>query len=126
MTSIKDCAFRGCTSLKTVYTEATTPPQAEVNTFGEVPADAVLYVPEGTKEAYSQAQGWNYFTDIREMTSGVDELTVGQKTESADVYNMQGVLVKANASQEEIEALAPGLYIVGGHYCPLKMDGVKN
>ena len=101
--------------MKTVYSESTTPPQADRQAFKGIPGDAVLYVPVGTKETYSQARGWDSFTDIREMTfTGVSELMVGQKAGTADVYNMQGMLIKAKASQEEIDALAPGLYIIGG------------
>ena len=31
-----------------------------------------------------------------------------------DIYNLQGVLMKRNASQADVDALAPGLYIVAG------------
>ena len=31
-----------------------------------------------------------------------------------DIYNLQGVCLKRNASQADIDALAPGFYIVGG------------
>jgi len=31
-----------------------------------------------------------------------------------DIYNMQGVCLKRNASQDDINALVPGFYIIGG------------
>lgn len=74
----------------------------------------MLYVPEGSKEAYFQNIEWNCFKDIREMTSGVGEIAADCDARSADVYNTQGMLVKANASQDDIDALAPGLYIIAG------------
>ncbi len=34
--------------------------------------------------------------------------------EGSDVYTTQGILVKRNATSEDIKALSPGLYIIGG------------
>jgi len=31
-----------------------------------------------------------------------------------DIYNLQGVMLKQNASQADIDALSPGLYIIAG------------
>lgn len=31
-----------------------------------------------------------------------------------DVYNIQGMLIRRNASVEEINSLTPGFYIIGG------------
>lgn len=30
------------------------------------------------------------------------------------LYNLQGVCLKRNATQDDVDALAPGLYIIGG------------
>lgn len=50
--------------------------------------------------------------------SGIDDLIadgVGEDvTRPNDIYNLQGICLKRNASQDDIDALAPGLYIIGG------------
>lgn len=46
--------------------------------------------------------------------SGVENVAVGPVGTENDIYNMQGVLLKQNASQEDIDALTPGVYIIGG------------
>lgn len=52
-------------------------------------------------------------------TSSVDDVLVdsdGNKTECNpnNIYNIQGVLIKRNATSEDIRSLAPGLYIIRG------------
>lgn len=61
-------AFDFCKKLKTIYSASTTPPDAVWDTFSEAPKDVVVYVPVGTMKAYSEANGWKYFWDFREMT----------------------------------------------------------
>jgi len=114
VTSIGIYAFDFCRKLKTIYSASLTPPGTGENTFREVPRDAVVYVPAGAIEAYSQAKGWKYFFDFREMASGIGELSTDCDARPSDVYNVQGMLVKVRASQADIEALTPGLYIIGG------------
>lgn len=46
--------------------------------------------------------------------AGITDLTADGETAPADVYNLQGVLILKSATQEQIDALAPGFYIVGG------------
>ena len=71
VTSIGDMAFYECSSLKTIIALPATPPTTWPGalTFEGVPQDAIVYVPYGTSEAYSQANEWSYFTDFREMTA---------------------------------------------------------
>jgi len=117
--SIGKLAFT-CESLKTIYSMSPTPPETDDSAFFSkfddygAPKDAIVYVPEGSKEAYSQAKGWNYFSDFREMTSNVDELSSDSDAHPKDIYNMHGTLVKANASQADIDVLDPGIYIIDG------------
>jgi len=107
-------AFEGCKSLQNIFSYAITPPVVNYYGFYDFPFDAVLNVPEGAMDAYLIADGWKYFKDIREMTSDVDELSSDGNANPKDIYNMQGTLVKANASQADIDALEPGIYIIGG------------
>ena len=43
-----------------------------------------------------------------------DEVNEAEIARPDDIYNMQGVCIKLNATQSDIESLAPGLYIIGG------------
>lgn len=44
-------------------------------------------------------------------SAGIEEINADN--ENADIYTMQGVIVKRNATIEDVNSLAPGLYIVG-------------
>ena len=52
-------------------------------------------------------------------TSSIEYITSdpnlgGSTNRPNDIYNLQGVCLKRNASQDDIDALAPGLYIIAG------------
>ncbi|MDE5900283.1 MAG: leucine-rich repeat protein [Muribaculaceae bacterium] len=46
--------------------------------------------------------------------AGIQDLTTDSATDPGHVYNLQGTLILKSATQEQIDALAPGFYIVGG------------
>lgn len=48
--------------------------------------------------------------------SGVEEVIVapGEAKRPNDIYTLQGILVKRNADSDDIRALPPGFYIIGG------------
>lgn len=46
-------------------------------------------------------------------SSGISDVTADENVPN-DVYNMQGVCIKRNATADDVKALTPGLYIVGG------------
>lgn len=51
------------------------------------------------------------------LSDVIDESITIDSVESErpdDIYNLQGVCIKRNASQDDIEALQPGLYIIAG------------
>lgn len=53
--------------------------------------------------------------DTEEIESGVEDIVVDQiEVRNDNVYNMQGMLIKLNATDDDIKALAPGFYIIGG------------
>lgn len=125
-------AFGSCTNLKNVYVPLETPPTAPDNAFSKY--DGVnLYVPQGCVSAYQKAECWrnfyineSNFADIDEQfapdyenTSAIELPEVdhnGYQTAGRpnDIYNLRGVCLKRNASADDINALAPGLYIIGG------------
>ena len=71
--SIGGVAFQGCNNVDSVICYATSPPAIADNCFSEECYDnATLYVPdepEGTKELYEEATGWeNFFPRISTIT----------------------------------------------------------
>jgi hypothetical protein len=81
---IYDYAFTGCTALKTVTCLATTPPsfysELMEPEFFEVVKDAVLYVPTGCMDIYSDwmKSSWpDYFSDIREIAGSKEHVYQG-------------------------------------------------
>ena len=59
-------AFRKCTALTKVTSHMATPCDISEKTFESVAAQATLYVPKGTKEAYEAADYWKDFATIEE------------------------------------------------------------
>lgn len=68
LTSIGVMAFMNCKNLAKVTVLATTPPTVQANTFNGINANAILYVPKGTKTAYEAQANWkNKFKEIKEL-----------------------------------------------------------
>ena len=61
--TIGEKAFSGCVNIKKIYAYDTTPAVIESDAFTDIEYinEAVLYVPKGTKAAYSNAVGWSIF-----------------------------------------------------------------
>ena len=57
--TIGSYAFYGCTQLRNITIKATTPPTIASNTFTNVPADANIYVPASSVDAYKAASRWS-------------------------------------------------------------------
>ncbi len=95
ITSIKDFAFRACTELKNVYSYNPEPPTCNSNTFMDVDVSSVtLYVPYGSKEAYSTADVWKDFHRIGEV-DGIDNIVIDNQTEIIGYYSIDGKLFNA-------------------------------
>lgn len=66
-TRVCDAAFYGCGEIRQVFCRASTPPALERDVFdARVLSNAVLFVPEGSLEAYKHASGWRDFKFISE------------------------------------------------------------
>lgn len=67
VTLINHNAFSRCKELRRVEVLATRPPITAEDAFSDIAPDAVLYVPQGCRDAYSTAEGWSLFSQIEEM-----------------------------------------------------------
>ena len=66
LNNINTAAFYNCSKIHTIYSRNTTPPiVGKCYTFENVPRDAKLYVPNGSVEAYKQANVWKEFYNIK-------------------------------------------------------------
>ena len=83
-------AFRGCTGLKNLTIHNNRPPVADSNiTSQEMYDSCVLYVPEGSENAYYAADGWKNFKNIQ--TIGAVE-KVPQDANGDGIVDTQDVL----------------------------------
>jgi len=64
--SIGEAAFGYCKKLVEFSSHAKTPPTLSDDVFVNVP-DCILYVPKGSKSAYSESNWNSYFSTIEEM-----------------------------------------------------------
>ena len=56
---------------------------------------------------------------VKDATSGIEDIITDEDendgiTRPNDIYNLQGICLKRNASEDDIKALTPGFYIIGG------------
>ena len=77
VTSIGKYAFSVCDNLKIVTSLNPTPPATWWNTFSDY--YTTLYVPYGSKTAYSEANYWKEFEPIEELAPSIYELTDGEE-----------------------------------------------
>lgn len=63
ITSIAMTAFNNCTSLMTIICRATTPPTIQTNTFTNVPATCLIYVPDNSVDTYKGTTNWSARAD---------------------------------------------------------------
>ena len=67
VTRIWDFAFNGCSNLSQVTSDILVPFAIQSNVFYQIPSNAILYVPKGTKSKYQNTPGWaNHFAAIIE------------------------------------------------------------
>ncbi len=117
VTLIGGYAFEGNPQLTTVYSLSQTPPEIKKgyldgeevytlfddNDYGE----RVLYVPQGTVDAYKLTFGWNHFKYIKEITpTSIHNLTAGLKTNAYSDAKGQLVVVSTEKAVVNVCDLA--------------------
>ena len=98
--SIGDEAFAYCTALTKVTSMIEEPFAIESNVFKNLPSDATLYVPVGTKAKYEATEGWSNFTNIVEMEPPFGDLNGDGKVDIADVTVLLNIILGKEGQQE--------------------------
>ena len=122
ITAIGSGAFKNCIHLVSIAIKAITPPTL-LNSAVSSPRRAssvfegvnketcILFVPEGSLNAYKAAEGWNEFKNIMEYNfSAIHAIAIDGQT--CDIYDLNGRKVRGNATT--LEGLSKGMYIVNG------------
>lgn len=117
VTSIGNFAFEECSSVVKLVSKNTTPPNVgPYSLLGLSESTCELIVPKGSLETYKSAMYWKDFLHIRESdeaSASVDDIE-SDSNEIYNVYNLQGISIMTGASKDDLEALAPGIYIING------------
>ena len=123
--SIGENAFAGCTNLKSITINIIVPINISVisargftrtddsSVFEGVDKETcILYVPEGSVDAYKAAPGWKDFKNILAIgTTGIYGIVVSNG-EAFDVFSISGQKVKSKATS--LDGLPMGIYIING------------
>jgi len=94
VTTIGDGAFARCESLTSITILAVIPPALGVRVFEDVPDSIPVYIPCGSKSAYQDSAGWNYFTNYIEL---MDTTFITDTVCSGVIYNNYGFNILAVA-----------------------------
>jgi hypothetical protein len=89
--TIDQSALRSCPLLEAVYSMAVVPPLTTA-TGTEVPPQAVLYVPEGSVEAYQAATWWKDFKEIKSYVPTAISTIAADASGRKSAYTIGGVM----------------------------------
>ena len=129
VTSIADYAFYGCSSLNSVTCEATSVPSTGSNVFASSNiANATLYVPSSSVDAYKKTAPWSGFGNILALSEplnyydyGLTMKTLTDKAEWANVVkSAPNAVAVAEAELEEWAASQTNVIVKknNAYYCP--------
>ena len=102
-------AFNKCKQLTTVYSYMVVPPAINYYTFSHRKS-ATLFVPYGSKEAYSNANYWRQFNEILEIepsSSGIYIVGAEQPNTEDGWFTLEGFKLNSQPAQK-------GIYIRNG------------
>lgn len=90
------------------------PPVIDGTLPTNVYVNATIRVPKNSIELYRESPSWKPFWIFETMeNAGLEEITDNHKNSTNDIYNLQGMCIKREATQEDVKALPPGMYIIG-------------
>lgn len=89
------------------------------NTFDAASTDVEGSIKNINIAAGTSGEPAHYFPDVTfpieyNTETSVEKIEQSLPNLPADIFNLQGVCIKNNAMQSDIDALAPGIYIIGG------------
>ena len=88
VTSIERSSFGSCYNLTSLTCNAVEPPSCATHVFGTIDhKKCVLYVPQGSEEAYGEAEEWKDFIHI-EIATAISNLASDKY--SCNIYDLQG------------------------------------
>ena len=87
-----DCGKFGSYSIEVIYANMPNPMNLYENIFCSLNLDkCILYVPNGSLEAYKSADGWKKFKNIVEMdASGIDSVILNPDAKEVSRYSVNG------------------------------------
>lgn len=94
VTSVGEGFIAACDNLKSIYCASANPPATTDYSFivnGNIYPSCVLYVPSGSEDAYSKADGWKKFQNIKSFDpSSVKEISDNTYPIPEAYYNLSG------------------------------------
>lgn len=98
VTWVHGSAFQDCIGLKEIRVHASVPPKADYQAFYRVDTETCkLMVPEGTRDAYKEADEWKGFDIQEDATLSIQENEINN--DSIKVYAVQnGVVIESSVS----------------------------
>ena len=98
VTWVRGSAFQDCIGLKEIRVHASVPPKADYQAFYRVDTETCkLMVPEGTRDAYKEADEWKGFDIQEDATLSIQENEINN--DSIKVYAVQnGVVIESSVS----------------------------
>ena len=112
LTSINGGAFLNCNGLTTVISGIEDPYGIENSVFSNIPTDAWLIVPKGTKTKYQATPSWNTFQNIRENIAGD--------------ANLDGVVNKADVNALIDYIMGEDVEDMNEYMADVNRDGIVN
>lgn len=101
-------SFTNC-PLNSISIQCQTPPKIQNNTFdNKVYLNADLYVPYDAISDYNSADGWKFFSSIKDISSGVENI-VFDKMRQIEIFDINGNRIYQN--DKDIK-LPSGIYII--------------
>lgn len=110
--SIGEEAFAGTAGLEKIYSLATTPPEAQENTFDSY--EATVYVPEDCLSRYRDDIIWRNFTNIVEVKEDAVQSIEAEAAAVRKIYSLDGISVGTvvGTPADAISGLPSGVYII--------------
>lgn len=133
VTELPDYAFAGCTGLREIYCDASTPPVIHPNTFKGVSRTECKVFVRDNEDGYKEADGWDeFFSSLEDVayerdgisvtSSGRDLIVSGAAADRIVIYDFSGSEIDSQpyVSGRVSFTLPQGHYIIVAGNCAVK------